>query len=114
MGGFNDSLGMRWDAEREVVTLAAGAEHEVIPGTVHFAVLTTLAEVAAAHAVAAPVVPASVQVSLLRRAAAGPLEARGELLKRGRRLAFAEGEVTQEGRVVARAAVTFAVLAEGA
>jgi len=113
MGNFNDDLGMRFDAERGVVTLEAGAAHEAMPGTVHFAVLTTLAEVAAAHAVAAPVVPASVQVSLLRRAAPGALEARGRLLKRGRRLAFAEGEVTREGRPVARATVTFAVIEEG-
>jgi acyl-coenzyme A thioesterase PaaI-like protein len=35
---------------------------------------------------------------------------RGKLLRRGGRLAVAEGEVTQDDRLVAKATVTFAVL----
>ena len=72
--------------------------------------LTTLAEVSAAQAVGAPVVPASVTVNLLRRARPGRLVGRGTVVRKGRRLAVAEGEVTREGELVAKAVVTFAVL----
>ena len=110
---FNSDLGLS-AGEDGSVHLDAGREHEVAPGTVHFAVLTTLAEVAAAGSVGAAVVPTTVSVQLMRRATRGPLVGRGRLLKRGRRLAFAEGEVTQNDRLVAKAAVTFAVLDSGA
>lgn len=109
MAYFNQRLGLRWDDDAGVVTLEAGDEHLVAPGTVHFAVLTTLAEVAAAGAVGAPVVPASVHVNLLSRAGAGLLTARGSLVKRGRTLAVAQGTVHQGDRLVAQAIVTFAV-----
>lgn len=109
MAGFNQELGLA-PGEGGAVTLDTRPEHEVVPGTVHFAVLATVAEVAAAGAVGAAVVPAAVSLSLLARARPGRLEGRGRLLKRGRRLAFAEGEVLQDGELVAKAAVTFAVL----
>ena len=61
------------------------------------------------RAAAAPVVPTHVSVQLLRRASsAEPLAARGRVLKAGRALIFAEGEVTQAGELVAKATVTFA------
>jgi len=107
---FNQGLGLRAGDDGASIVLDAGPEHLVAPETVHFAVLTTLAEVAAAGAVGVPVVPAAVSVQLLARARPGHLEARGRLLRRGKRLAFAEGEVTQDGEVVAKATVTFAVL----
>ena len=108
---FNDHLGLRRTDDGEGIVLDPRPEHQIMPGTIHFAVLTTLAEVAAAGSVGAPVVPASVNVELLRRAVADRrLEARGKLLRRGRRLAVAEGEVTQGNRLVAKATVTFAVL----
>ncbi|MDX1502316.1 MAG: PaaI family thioesterase [Thermoanaerobaculia bacterium] len=106
---FNADLGLESAADGSV-RLEAGPRHQVAPGTVHFAVLATLAEVAAAAAVGAAVVPATVQLNLMRRAAPGELVGRGTVLKRGRTLAVAEGEVTQEGRLVAKATVTFAVL----
>ena len=111
--GFNSHLGLRADGED--VILDTRPEHEVIPGTIHFAVLTTLAEVSAAGVVEASVVPASVNVQLLRRATPGRLRGRGHLLRRGRRLAVAEGEVWQEvdgedAVMVAKATVQFAVL----
>jgi acyl-coenzyme A thioesterase PaaI-like protein len=56
------------------------------------------------------VVPTSIALSLISRARPGRLEGRGRLLKRGRRLAFAEGEVLQEGELVAKANVTFALV----
>lgn len=109
---FNHALGMR--REGDAIVLDATAAHEVAPGLVHFAVLTTLAEVAAAGTIDAGVVPAQVSVNLLSAARPGRLEARGTLVRQGRRLAVAMGEVTQvtpEGaKQVARATVTFAVV----
>lgn len=107
MAGFNASLGLKAQSDGSVA-LETKPEHEVMPGTIHFAVLTTLAEVSAAQAVGEAVVPTSVNVQLMRRAEPGLLVGRGKALKVGRSLAFAEGEVTQEGRLVAKATVTFA------
>ena len=107
---FNDRLGLRRGEDGEIF-LDPGLEHQVAPGTVHFAVLTTVAEVAAAGSVGAMVVPATIDVQLLRRAVPGRrLEGRGRLLRRGRRLAVAEGEVVQGNRLVAKATVSFALL----
>jgi acyl-coenzyme A thioesterase PaaI-like protein len=108
MPTFNSWLGLLPGEEAYEVVLDTRPEHEVAPGTIHFAVLATLGEVAAAAAVEAAVVPADVQVQLLARARPGRLMATGTLLKRGGRLAFARGEVRQEGRLVAAVAVTFA------
>lgn len=109
MTGFNAMLGLA-PGDDGAVVLEAGPAHLVAPETVHFAVLTTIAEVAAAQAVGAPVVPAAVTVNLLARARPGRLEGRGRLLRRGRRLAVAEAEVTQDGELVAKATITFALL----
>ncbi|HEX2252569.1 MAG TPA: PaaI family thioesterase [Thermoanaerobaculia bacterium] len=123
---FNRHLGLAAGADGAVV-LDTRPEHEVLPGTIHFAVLTTLAEVSAAQAVGRAVVPASVQVNLLARARPGRLVGHGRVLRSGRRLAVAEGEVYQvpagdgaagqpgmeggaAGELVAKAVVTFAVL----
>ncbi len=111
MSSFNDVLGLRRGEDGTTVVLDPRPEHQIIPGTIHFAVLTTIAEVSAAGSVGASVVPASLSVQLMRRAVPGEqLEGRGKLLRRGRRLAVAEGEVTQGDRLVAKATVTFAVL----
>jgi len=107
--GFNAELGMRAGEDGGVV-LDTRPEHEVMPGTVHFAVLATLAEVAAAGAVGRGVVPAQVSLNLLRRARPGRLQGQGRLVKGGQRLAVAEGEVRQEGELVAKATVTFAIV----
>lgn len=106
---FNHQLGLRSGPDGEV-HLEAGAAHTVMPGVVHFAVLATLAEVSAAQAVAASVVPGQVSLNLLSRAEPGLLIGRGRLIKRGRRLAVAEGEVTQGDKLVAKATVTFALV----
>ena len=106
---FNDRLGMQ-PRPGGGVFLDAASEHEVIPGTVHFAVLTTLGEVAAASAVAAPVVPVDVQVQLLRRAHTGRIEAIPTVTKNGRSLAFARSAIVQDGDQVAEVHVTFAKL----
>lgn len=106
---FNRELGLEAGPDGSVV-LDTRPEHEVMPGTVHFAVLATLAEVAAAGAVGLSVVPAQVSLNLLSRARPGRLEARGTVVRSGKRLVVAEGEVRQEGKLVAKATVTFAVL----
>jgi acyl-coenzyme A thioesterase PaaI-like protein len=106
--GLNQELGFRLGADC-AIHLTAEARHEVAPGTVHFAVLATLGEVAAAQAAGGAVVPTHLSVQLMRRAKPGAeLVARGRLLKAGRTLIFAEGEVSQAGDVVALVAVTFA------
>ncbi|MEM7049438.1 MAG: PaaI family thioesterase [Acidobacteriota bacterium] len=110
MESFNSALGLRPGDDGTSVVLATRPEHQVAPGTIHFAVLATLAEVSAAQAVAAGVVPVNVNLSLMRRAAPGTLVGRGKVLKRGRTMAFTEGEVYQDDKLVAKAAVTFAVL----
>ena len=110
MTDFNSRLGLSPAADGSV-TLDAGPDHEIAPGVVHFAVLATLAEVSAARAVGAPVVPASISLNLLSPAKPGRLVGRGRLLRRGKRLAVAEGEVTQGDTLVAKAVVTFALTA---
>lgn len=112
MTDFNAHLGLRAGAEPGTIELDTRDEHLVAPDTVHFAVLTTMAEVAAAGTLGAPVVPANVSVHLMSRARAGRLLAKGRLIKRGRRLAVAEGEVLQDDRLVAKATVTFAILGD--
>lgn len=109
MTSFNAALGLA-AGEAGAVVLDTRPEHEVVPGTIHFAVLATVAEVAAAGAVGAPVVPAAVSLTLLTRAQPGRLSGRGKLLRRGRTLAVAEGEVWQDERLVAKVTVTFALV----
>jgi acyl-CoA thioesterase len=110
MANFNENLELRPGGAPGTIVMDTRPEHEVMPDTVHFAVLTTVAEVAAAGAVGAAVVPANVNVSLLRRARGGRLEGRGRVVKRGRTLTVAEGEVHQDGKIVAKAIVTFAMI----
>lgn len=107
---FNSFLGLQPGEDGTSIVLDTRPEHQVAAETIHFAVLTTLAEVAAAQAVGTAVVPAAVTVNLLSRARPGRLIGRGTVLRRGRRLAVAEGEVTQDGETVAKAVITFAVL----
>lgn len=107
MESFNDHLGLA--IEGDSVVLDTRPEHQIGPDLIHFAILATLAEVAAARAVGAPLVPANLNLSLLSAARPGRLEGRGRLVRRGRRLSVAEGEVRQQERLVAKATVTFAM-----
>lgn len=111
MINFNSHLGLIPGDSPQTVVLDTRPEHQVAPETIHFGVLTTLAEVAAASAAGVPVVPTAVTVNLLSRARPGRLEGRGKLLRRGRTLVVAEGEVYQGETLVAKAVVTFAVMA---
>ena len=110
MANFNTELGLRPASDGSGVVLDTRPEHEIAPGTIHFAVLATIAEVSAARAVGTAVVPASVCLQLLSRARPGRLEGRGRLLRKGRRMAVAEGEVYQQESLVAKVSVTFSVL----
>ena len=49
-------------------------------------------------------------VHLLSRAGLAPLVGHGRLLRKGKRMAVAEGEVTQDGQLVAKATVQSAIL----
>ena len=89
---FNSHLGLESIAGTTEVALETRDEHQVAPGIIHFAVLADAAE--------SPERPLLVD----DRAVA----ARG--LEEGRRIAVAEGEVLQDGHIVAKASVTFAVL----
>jgi uncharacterized protein (TIGR00369 family) len=108
VANFNTELGLKH--EGEAVVLEATAAHQVAPDVIHFAVLTTMCEVAAAKAVGVTVMPAQISVNLLSPAKPGRLVARGKLVRLGKRLAVAEGEVTQGEKLVAKAVVTFAVM----
>lgn len=110
MAGFNAVLGLKPGADPGEVTLDTRPEHEVGQGFVHFAVLATVAEVAAAGAANASVVPAQISLSLLSTAKSGRLVGKGKVIRRGKRLIVAEGEVWQGDALVAKAVVTFAVM----
>ena len=108
---FNSALGLRLGADGETIELVARApDHQIGDGMVHLAVLTTLGEVAAAHAVKSAVVPSALTANFLRPAPLGLLTAKGKVLVRGRRLCTAEGEVSAGGKLVAKVTVTFAVV----
>jgi len=109
---FNSALGLKLGDDGETVELEARApEHQIGHGMVHLAVLTTLGEVAAAHAVGTAVVPSALTANFLRPAPIGRLRAKGRVLSKGRRLCTAEGEVFAQDRLVAKITVTFAVVA---
>ena len=109
---FNSALGLRLADDGETVELEAKApDHQIGNGMVHLAVLTTIGEVAAAHAVGTAVVPSTLTANFLRPAPLGLLRAKGRVLSRGRRLCTAEGEVTAGDRLVAKVTVTFAIVA---
>ncbi len=110
MAYFNQALGLRPGEDDHSVVLDTKPEHQVAPDVIHFAVLTTVAEVSAAQTVGASVVPANLTIHLLDRARPGRLVGRGRLVRKGGRLAVAEGDVRQDGRLVAKATITFAIL----
>ena len=107
---FNTALGLRPGTEPGTLVLDPRPEHQVAPGVIHFAILTALAEISAARAMETPVVPATVTVHLLSRARLAQLVGKGTVLRKGKRLGVAEGEVTQDGELVAKATVQFVLI----
>ncbi len=96
--------------------LEAGPDHANLQGTVHGGVLATLADTAAGLAVRSAIpagsrhVTVNLDVQYLAPANMGPLLATGRVVRLGRRIAFAEADVSDAGgELLARAQVTVAV-----
>lgn len=119
-GPFSAHLGFRIEQVGEggsVVEGDPGPEHCNGGGIVHGGYLSALLDTATGWAVhsrtpddvAAPHVQISVQ--FVRAALPGTtLVCRGRSISTGRRIASAEAEITQDGKVIARANTTHAVL----
>ena len=119
-GPFAALLGfdvVRADDDGSLVVATPRPEHLNGGGIVHGGYLSSLLDSATGWAVhakveagtAAPHIQLTVQY--VRAAVAGsPLECRGRCISAGRRIASAEAEITQDGRVIARAVTSHAVL----
>jgi acyl-CoA thioesterase len=120
-GPFSALLGFRYLSLEDgvaVVEADPGPEHCNGGGIVHGGFLASLLDTTsgwAAHSglpagVAAPHVQLSVQY--VRAALPGiPLVCRGRVVQAGRRISSAEAEITQDGKVIARAITSHAVIA---
>lgn len=116
---FHASIGIVVEHVRDGsvdLRLEAGPDHANLQGTVHGGVLATLADTAAGLAVRSAIPPGSRHVSVnldvqyLAPANMGPLLATGRVVRLGRRIAFAEADVSDAGgELLARAQVTVAV-----
>ena len=116
---FHVSMGITVEEVRDGsvdLRLDARPDHANLLGTVHGGVLATLLDTAAGLAVRSAIPPGSRHVSVnldvqyLAPASTGVLLATGLVVRMGRRIAFAEADVTDAGgEVVARAQVTIAV-----
>jgi uncharacterized protein (TIGR00369 family) len=101
---------------RAWVRLDATEEHLNEAGTVHGGVLATLVDMAMGHAVRSSTgesdVPATSQltVTYLRPGRPGTLEVTARVSKQGENLTVCEADVEQDGRPLAHALATFAVL----
>ncbi len=118
-GGFVDVLGVRrQEAEdgRARLELDATEQHLNPAGTVHGGVLATLVDTAMGSAVRSSTgeedVPATSQltVTYLRPGKPGVLTVTAEVRKQGEHLTVCEADVEQDGRALAHAVATFAVL----
>ncbi|MCW2608225.1 MAG: PaaI family thioesterase [Frankiales bacterium] len=109
--GFREHAALQVDGDTVVVD--ATDEHLNPHGTVHGGLIATMLDVAMGGAVAetggeSPVT-VSLTVTYLEPGRPGRLEATAKVRKRGTRLLVVEGEVVQDGDVVADALATFAV-----
>ncbi|HYO37778.1 MAG TPA: PaaI family thioesterase [Geodermatophilus sp.] len=118
-GGFAGRLGVRvQDTGDGVATIVfeVGDEHLNPAGTLHGGVVATLVDTVMGQAVRTTTgegeVPATSQltVTYLRPGKPGPLEVRGRVRTRGEHLTICEADVEQEGRSIAHAVATFALL----
>ena len=118
-GGFAERLGaevVSADDGSARLRFEAGDEHLNPAGTVHGGVLATLVDTAMGQAVRSATgdgdVPATSQltVTYLRPGKLGPLEITAEVRVRGEHLTVCEAEVEQDGRPLAHALATFALL----
>ena len=118
-GGFAGRLGATvTDTGEGAASLAfeVGEEHLNPAGTLHGGVVATLVDTAMGQAVRTTTgdgeVPATSQltVTYLRPGKAGRLQVRGRVRTRGEHLTICEADVEQDGRAVAHAVATFALL----
>jgi uncharacterized protein (TIGR00369 family) len=114
--GFREHVGLQVEPGEEGtgrVVLDAGDDALNPHGTVHGGVLATMLDVAMGTAVATTggesPVTVSLTVTYLEPGRPGRLEATARVRKRGRRLMVVEGQVVQEGELVADALATFSV-----
>src|SRR3712207_892423 len=114
--GFREHVGLQVEPGDEGtgrVVLDAGDEHLNPHGTVHGGVLATMLDVAMGTAVATAggdsPVTVSLTVTYLEPGRPGRLTASAKVRKRGKRLLVVEGQVEQDGDVVADALATFSV-----
>ena len=117
--GFAERLGARSEQTgegRAVVRFEATDEHLNPAGTLHGGVLATLVDTAMGLAVRSATgdadVPATSQltVTYLRPGKPGELTVTAQVRTRGEHLTVCEAEVEQDGRAVAHAVATFALL----
>lgn len=96
--------------------LLIGERHQQQRGFVHGGMVATMADLAAGFAAVTlvpddfGVVTADLRVSYLHPAVGARLTAIGWVLKAGRRLHFCEAEVWCDGKLVAKASATMAVI----
>ena len=118
-GGFAGRLGARPEAADDGsarIAFEATEEHLNPAGTLHGGVLATLVDTAMGLAVRTTTddgeVPATSQltVTYLRPGKPGPLEVTARLRTRGEHLTVCEADVRQDGRDLAHAVATFALL----
>ena len=119
VGGFAGGLGARLEHSDDgaaVLAFEVRDEHLNPAGTLHGGVLATLVDTALGQAVRSTTgdgeVPATSQltVTYLRPGTAGRLEVRGRVRTRGEHLTVCEADVEQDGREIAHALATFAIL----
>src|SRR5919206_159271 len=117
--GYAERLGVRSEQTgegRAAVRFEATDEHLNPAGTLHGGVLATLVDTAMGQAVRSVTgdddVPATSQltVTYLRPGKPGPLEVTARVRIRGEHLTVCEAEVEQDGRGLAHALATFALL----
>ena len=118
-GGFAGRLGaevVSADDGSARLRFEARDDHLNPAGTLHGGVLATLVDTAMGQAVRSITgdddVPATSQltVTYLRPGTTGELEVRAEVRTRGEHLTVCEAEVEQDGRSIAHALATFALL----
>ncbi len=119
VGGFAGRIGARLDESEDgtaTLVFEVRDEHLNPAGTLHGGVVATLVDTAMGQAVRTTTedgeVPATSQltVTYLRPGEPGPLQVRGRVRTRGRHLTVCEADVEQDGRSVAHAVATFAIL----
>ena len=95
----------------------AGPEHLNLQGLVHGGVLATLADVAMGLAVRTAIEPGRRHVTIelaihyVRPAAQGDIEVLGRVIRVGSQIGFAEADVVQGERLLARGSGTYSVTA---